>query len=173
MIPTHKGTALVTVMPEQIQSPSMTAEWEEKLLLIERNEYEGAEFIKEIRNVVSNLVQTYQVIEDAEVLMSKEANAVGMCPICGKPVEDKPKAFFCSNRECSFALWKNDRYFESIGKKMNSSVAEKLLRDGEVKLKGCKSARTGNKFDATVCMSVNEKGRAQFSMKFENGGKKK
>ena len=49
LMPTHKGTALVTVMPEQIQSPSMTADWEEKLLLIERGEYESEAFLNEIQ----------------------------------------------------------------------------------------------------------------------------
>lgn len=172
LIPTHKGTSLITVMPEQIQSPSMTADWEEKLLLIEKNEYAGEDFMREIQSVISDLIQTYKVIEDAEVLMSKTSHAIGTCPVCGSAVEDKPKAFFCSNRQCKFALWKNNRYFESIGKSLNSSVAEKLLASGKVKLKGCKSAKTGRSFDAMLYMSVDDNGRTQFSMEFDNGGKK-
>lgn len=54
LISTHKGTALVTVMPEQIQSPSMTADWEEKLLMIERGEYDSNAFLKEIQDKHSN-----------------------------------------------------------------------------------------------------------------------
>ena len=173
LIPTHKGTALVTVMPEQIQSPSMTADWEEKLLLIEKGEYASEDFMDEIKDVIAGLIQNYEVIRDSEVLMSKESNAVGKCPVCGSSVEEKVKAFFCSNRSCKFALWKNNRYFESIGKSMTSTTAQKLLGSGKIKLKGCKSAKTGNTFDATVYMEVFEDGKTRFNMEFDNGGKRK
>lgn len=172
LIPTHKGTALVTVMPEQIQSPSMTADWEEKLLQIERKEYGSEEFMQEIKDVISDLVKHYEVIRDAEVLMAKEHDSIGKCPLCGSPVENRPKGYFCSDRECHFALWKNNRYFESIGKSLTDSMTEKLLSSGKVKLKGCKSAKTGHSFDATVLMEVDENGRTRFLMEFENGGKK-
>ena len=173
LIPTHKGTALVTVMPEQVQSPSMTADWEEKLLLIEQGEYSGEDFMEEIKNMIAGLVQNYEVIRDSEVLMAKEKNLIGTCPICGSAVEDKAKAFFCSNRNCKFALWKNNRYFESIGKNMNASTAQKLLTAGKVKLKGCKSKKTGKSFDVIVYMEVSDDGKTNFSMEFENGGKRK
>ena len=173
LIPTHKGTALVTVMPEQIQSPSMTADWEEKLLLIEKGEYASEDFMDEIKDVIAGLIQNYEVIRDSEVLLSKEANAVGKCPVCGSAVEDKAKAFFCSNRSCKFALWKNDRYFDSIGKNMTFATAQKLLGSGKVKLKNCKSKKTGNIFDATVYMEVSEDGKTKFNMEFDNGGKRK
>lgn len=163
LIPTHKGTALVTVMPEQIQSPSMTADWEEKLLLIEKGEYASEDFMDEIKDVIAGLIQNYEVIRDSEVMMSKEANSIGKCPLCGSAVEDKAKAFFCSNRACKFALWKNNRYFASIGKSMTSATAQKLLGSGKVKLKNCKSERTGNTFDATVFMEVSDDGKTKFS----------
>ena len=173
LIPTHKGTALVTVMPEQIQSPSMTADWEEKLLLIEKGEYASEDFMDEIKDVIAGLIQNYEVIRDSEVLLSKEANAIGKCPVCGSAVEDKAKAFFCSNRACKFALWKNNRYFDSIGKSMTSATAQKLLGSGKVKLKGCKSKKTGNTFDTTVYMEVSDDGSTKFNMEFDNGGKRK
>ena len=91
----------------------------------------------------------------------------------GSAVEDKARAFFCSNRSCKFALWKNNRYFESIGKSMTSATAQKLLGSGKVKLKGCKSKKTGNTFDATVYMEVSEDGSTKFNMEFDNGGKRK
>ena len=173
LMPTHKGTALVTVMPEQIQSPSMTADWEEKLLLIERGEYESEAFLNEIQEMISALVQTYEKIQGSEVMMAKEVRTVGVCPVCGSSVEERQKGFFCSNRQCRFALWKNNRYFESISKNLTATVAQKLLSDGKVRLKGCKSAKTGRMFDATVVMTVTAEGKPQYSMEFENGGKTK
>lgn len=173
LMPTHKGTALVTVMPEQIQSPSMTADWEEKLLLIERGEYESEAFLNEIQEMISALVQTYEKIQGSEVMMAKEVRTVGVCPVCGSSVEERQKGFFCSNRQCRFALWKNNRYFESISKNLTATVAQKLLSDRKVRLKGCKSAKTGRMFDATVVMTVTAEGKPQYSMEFENGGKTK
>ena len=151
----------------------MTADWEEKLLLIEKGEYASEDFMDEIKDVIAGLIQNYEVIRDSEVLMSKESNTVGKCPVCGDAVEEKAKAFFCSNRSCKFALWKNNRYFESIGKRMTSATAQKLLGSGKIKLKGCKSAKTGNTFDATVYMEVFEDGKTRFNMEFDNGGKRK
>ncbi len=167
LIPTHKGTALITVMPEQIQSPSMTADWEEKLIEIEKGNLSSREFIVEIGEMIRELVATYKVIEDAEVLMHPISDPVGNCPCCGKIVVEKTKGFFCESKECDFALWKNNRFFDSLSKKLNKQVAEKLLKDGKAKLKGCRSVKTGKTYDCTVTMNVNENRRPQFGLEFD------
>lgn len=166
LIPTHKGTALVTVMPEQIQSPSMTAQWEEKLLRIERGEYESEQFMQEIKAEVAHLVQTYEVAKDAELIMRQD-KIVGICPICSAAVEERPKGYFCSANGCTFALWKNNRFFAHIGQSLTSQVMSALLRDGRVKLYGCKSVRTGRIFDTTLKMQVQPDGKINFRMAFE------
>ena len=166
LIPTHKGTALITVMPEQIQSASMTADWEEKLIEIERGNFSSGAFIAEISKMITELVQTYKVIEDAEVLMKPVQEPMGICPCCGKSVVEKSKGFFCESGD--FALWKNNRFFESLGKKLTRQTAEKLIKDGRAKLKGCKSAKTGKTYDCTVVMTV-EDGRCNFRLEFDNG----
>lgn len=171
LIPTHKGISLITVMPEQIQSASMTADWEEKLKLIEQKHYSGNEFMDEIVSMISSLVKTYEVVKDAEVLMPSENKKIGKCPLCGKDVVERPKSYSCSDRSCKFALWKNDRYFAKIGKTMNESAAKQLLSAGKVSLKGCVSSKTGKKYNATVWINVEENGNYQFSMEFERGGK--
>ena len=63
-MPTHKGVALITVMPEQIQSPSMTAEWEQKLLDVEKGNFQDTEFMSEIEDMITDLVKTYKVIRE-------------------------------------------------------------------------------------------------------------
>ncbi len=166
LIPTHKGTALIMVMPEQIQSASMTADWEEKLIEIERGNVSSDAFIAEISDMITELVQTYKVIEDAEVLMKPVQEPMGICPCCGKSVVEKSKGFFCESGD--FALWKNNRFFESLGKKLTRQTAEKLIKDGRAKLKGCKSAKTGKTYDCTVVMTV-EDGRCNFRLEFDNG----
>jgi DNA topoisomerase-3 len=111
-------------------------------------------------------VQTYKVIEDAEVLMKPVQEAMGICPCCGKSVVEKSKGFFCESGD--FALWKNNKFFDALGKKLTKQIAEKLIKDGRAKLKGCKSAKTGKTYDCTVVMTV-EDGRCNFRLEFDNG----
>ncbi len=169
LIPTHKGIALITVMPEQIQSPTMTAEWEQKLLDVEKGEYTDADFMAEIEEMITVLVKTYKVIEDAEVLMHPALEEIGICPCCGKHVVERQKGFFCEDRTCNFALWKQNRFFEALGKKMTKQIATKLLTSGEVALKGCKSQKTGKTYDTTVVMTVDENQKAVFQLNFDKG----
>ena len=169
LLPTHKGVALITVMPEQIQSPSMTAEWEQKLLDVEKGTFHDTEFMDEIEEMITGLVRTYKVIEDAEVLMHPALEEIGICPCCGSHVVERQKGYSCENRQCNFILWKENRFFEALGKKMTKQIAAKLLCDGKTPLKGCKSKKTGKAYDTTVVMTVNENQRATFELNFERG----
>ena len=171
LIPTQKGTALIAVIPEVIQSPSMTAEWEQKLLQIEKGEYESEQFFAEIKELIATLISTYQIISDAEVLMHPLSEAIGKCPCCGGDVVEKTKGFFCSNKECGFALWKSNCFFDSLSKSLNRQVAEKLLSDGKAKLKKCRSVKTGKTYDTTIIMKVDIQGSIIFNLDFSNGGK--
>ena len=169
LLPTHKGVALITVMPEQIQSPSMTAEWEQKLLDVEKGNFHDTEFMDEIEEMITGLVRTYKVIEDAEVLMHPALEEIGICPCCGSHVVERQKGYSCENRQCDFILWKQNRFFEALGKKMTKQIAAKLLSEGKASLKGCKSKKTGKTYDTTVVMTVNENQRATFELNFERG----
>lgn len=172
LVPTHKGEALITIVPEAIQSASLTADWEQRLLEIEKDTYSGSQFMNEIDELVSNLIDTYEVIPDAEVLMHPVYMPIGKCPHCGKDVEEKSKGFFCSDKECKFVLWKENRLFDSLSKKMTRQIAEQLLKNGKAKLKKCRSVKTGKTYDCTVVLSVNDVGQAQFNLEFGNQGKK-
>lgn len=167
LLPTHKGVALITVMPEQIQSPSMTAEWEQKLLDVEKGTFQDAEFMREIDGMITELIGTYKIVEDAELLMPPSVEKIGICPSCGQHVVDRQKGYSCENRQCNFVLWKQNRFFEALGKKMTKQTATKLLSDGRVALKGCKSKKTGKSYDTTVVMTVDETQRAVFTLDFE------
>ena len=167
LLPTDKGKALITVMPEEIQSPEMTADWETKLLRIERGEMEPEEFMVEIKDMISSLVNTTEAMKGANVLMKNKI--VGVCPNCGANVVEREKGWFCENRECRFALWKDNAYFKRLGKHLDGRMVDKLLRDGRVRLKDCRSAK-GKTYNATVLLSCESDGRSKFSLEFENGG---
>ena len=166
LLPTDKGKALITVMPEEIQSPEMTADWETKLLRIEHSEMEPETFMTEIKEMISSLVTTTEARKGANALMKNKI--IGVCPNCGKPVVEREKGWFCENRECRFVLWKDNAFFKRLGKRLDSHVADKLLRDGRVRLKDCKSAK-GKTYNAAVLLSTEPDGRSKFSLEFEGG----
>ena len=173
LIPTEKGRALISVMPEEIQSPAMTADWEQKLLQIERGELDPETFMNEIEQMIVSLVQTSEAVKGASMLMKNNGKIVGVCPHCGAEVAEREKGWFCTNRECRFVIWKDNAFFKRLGKHLTGQLVDKLLRDGRARLKDCKSQRTGKTYNATVQMTTESNGRPQFSLEFENGGEKR
>ena len=166
LLPTDKGKALITVMPEEIQSADMTADWETKLLRVERGEMEPETFMTEINDMISSLVNTTEAVKGASALMKNKV--IGVCPNCGNSVVEREKGYFCENRECRFVLWKDNAFFKRLGKRMDAHVADRLLRDGRVRLKDCKSSK-GKTYNATVLLSCEADGRSKFSLEFEGG----
>ena len=166
LLPTDKGKALITVMPEEIQSPEMTADWETKLLQIERSEMEPETFMTEIKEMISSLVTTTEAAKGANALMKNKI--IGVCPNCGKSVVEREKGWFCESNPCRFVLWKDNAFFKRLGKRLDGRMADKLLRDGRVRLKDCKSAK-GKTYNATVLLSCEADGRSKFSLEFDGG----
>ena len=166
LLPTDKGKALITVMPEEIQSADMTADWEAKLLQIERGEMEPGEFMTEINTMITELVKNTEMKKGANALM--KSKIIGVCPNCGKPVVEREKGWFCESNPCRFVLWKDNAFFKRLGKRLDGRMADKLLRDGRVRLKDCKSAK-GKTYNATVLLSTEPDGRSKFSLEFEGG----
>ena len=164
LLPTDKGKALITVIPEEVQSADMTADWETKLLRVERGEMEPKTFMTEINDMISSLVNTTEAVKGASALMKNKV--IGICPNCGKSVVEREKGYFCENRECRFVLWKDNAFFKRLGKQMDAHVADKLLRDGRVRLKDCRSAK-GKTYNATVLLTTEADGRSKFSLEFE------
>ena len=167
---TDKGNALVTVVPEQIQSPSMTADWEEKLLKIEHGEYDSDAFMGEISSMVSGLVKTYEAVKGANVLMQPECKVIGSCPACGSDVCETANGWFCRDKNCKFALWKENRFFQTLGKQMTEELAKQLVNQGKARLTHCYSKKSGRYYDTTVHVETGEDGAAAFKLEF--GGKK-
>lgn len=175
LVPTDKGSALIAIVPEQIQSSAMTADWEEKLLGIEKGAYAPAGFMREIEGMVTDLVKNYETVKGVDMDMAN-STVIGICPHCGADVVERAKGWFCANRECRFVLWKDNAYFKKIGKHLTGGMAEKLVRSGRVRVKDCVSQRTGKVYNANVLLTTEADGRARFQMEFDNskasGGKK-
>ena len=93
---------------------------------------------------------------------------IGVCPNCGANVVEREKGWFCESNPCRFVLWKDNAFFKRLGKRLDAHVADKLLRDGRVRLKDCKSAK-GKTYNATVLLGTEPDGRSKFSLEFEGG----
>ena len=176
LVPTHKGISLVTVMPEEIRSPLLTADWEQKLLKVEKQELAPESFMKDIEQMISSLVDTYEAVQDAEVMRREPApSKIGTCPACGSDIVERQKGYFCSNRDCHFALWKENRYFDAIGKKLTKEIVKSLLESGRANLTKCRSRKSGRTYDASICMTTGTDGTPAFRMEFPDrkGAKRK
>ena len=172
LMPTKEGTALIAVLPEPIQSPSMTAEWEHQLKEIEKGNAAPETFLKQITAMLSELVQHHEAVENAAVLFPDNRESIGKCPRCGGPVVEIKKGFVCDNKSCGFALWKESRFFTAKKKKLTPELAAALLKDGRVKLSGCYSEKTGKTYDAVVVLDDDGGQFVNFKLEFE-GGKQK
>ena len=170
LIPSEKGRTLIAAMPEQLKSPAMTAEWETKLTQIEKGQYAPEQFMEEIESMMKTLVNQYANTPNAPAKAASGAPVVGTCPHCGSDVAEREKGWFCTSRECRFVIWKDNAFFNRLGKRPTRQVVDKLLRDGRARLKDCKSQRTGKTYNASVLMTTEADGRAKFSLEFENGG---
>ena len=153
LIPTKAGINLVTVLPEPLTSPMLTAEWEQKLTEIAKGNADPDTFMGGIRTMVQEIVSTYSCIsEDGKKLFAPEKEVIGTCPRCGQPVYEGKKNFACSDRSCGFVLWKNDRFWTSRKKELTKKMATDLLKKGRTNVKGMWSEKKQAAYDAAVIL---------------------
>ena len=170
LVPAHTGVSLITVLPEQLQSPLLTAEWEYRLQQVERGELSPDEFMTGIADMLTELVKTYQVISGAEVLFPSGREIVGKCPRCGGDVTESKKGFFCEKNDCRFGLWRDNKFFAAKRAALTKKVAAALLADGRVKLTGLYSEKTGGTYDATAVLEDTGES-VRFRLEFDKGAR--
>ena len=171
LIPTEKGKNLIAVLPDNIKSPILTAEWESMLKQVEHGELSATSFMDQIADMSRTLVKEHTTPEErfADLFPSSRGTAheaVGVCPRCGAPVYEGKKGFFCDNRECSFALWKDNRFFSSKKKSITKSVAAALLKEGRISMSGLYSEKTGKTYDAEVILDDTGGKYVNFKLEF-------
>ena len=173
LLPSHDAVSLITVLPEQLQSPLLTAEWEYRLGEIERGELAPEDFMDGISTMLKELVGTYQMIKGTEYLFTPPREMVGKCPRCGGDVAELQKGFFCQNEGCKFAIWKNNKWWELKRKQPTKAIVTALLKNGRAHVSGLYSEKTGKTYDATVVLEDDGQ-YANFKLEFERqkgGGK--
>ena len=167
LMPEDLGISLVTVLPEELQSPLMTADWETKLSQVEKGELSPAEFMADVEAFVTDLVKSYKAIKGAEVLFPSGRPVVGRCPRCGGDVTESKLGYFCEANECRFALWRDNKFL--AGKRINLTrkLASELLKHGRAEVSGMYSERTGKTFDAVLVLADNGE-RVLYQLDFPN-----
>lgn len=168
LIPTKDGLNLVCVLPEQITSPAMTAEWENTLMQIERGYADADAFLSGIAAMTSELVKAYPFLSDAEASRFDTAReTVGKCPRCGSPVYVGKGNFYCSNRECSFCLWEDNKFFSSKKKKLTKKIAKELLDKGWCRVTGLYTPKKPQLYDAVIRLDDTGGKYVSFKMEFD------
>ena len=173
LMPTHEGVALITVLPDQIQSPFMTAEWEHRLKEIERGGAEPDAFLSEIAAMLTELTGRYEAVKDAAALFPSDKESLGKCPRCGASVVEISKGFVCENRDCGFAIWKENKFFTAKRKKPTKALVTELLSTGRARLTGCYSEKTGKIYDATVVLDDTGGKYVGFKLEFDAASPKR
>ncbi len=175
LLPTERGMNLITILPEVIKSPELTAEWEGKLKQVERGELPGASFMAGITELVNALVKGNSAPDPAHLSFfpanKPEGKVVGNCPRCGQPVREGGKGFFCDNKACHFALWKDNKYFASKKKTLTVEIAAALLKDGRARVTGLYSDRTKKTYDAVIVLDDTGEKWVNFKLEFEQDKK--
>lgn len=178
LLPTEKGVNLITVLPDNIKSPLLTAEWESRLKQVEHGDVSADVFMDGIADMNRELVKAHTAPEEQFTKLfaagRKDREAVGTCPRCGASVYEGQKGFFCENRDCAFALWKDNRFFSSKKKSITKTVAAALLKEGRISMSGLYSEKTGRTYDAVVVLDDTGGNYVNFKLEFpqKKGGRK-
>ena len=168
LVPTKDGNNLVCVLPEQITSPSMTAEWENTLMQIERGKADADKFLTDIVEMTSGLVKAYPFLSDAEAnRFDSGRESIGKCPRCGSPVYVGKGNYYCSNRECSFCMWEDNKFFASKKKKLTKKIASELLDKGWCRVTGLYTPKRPQLYDAVIRLDDTGGKYVSFKMEFD------
>ena len=168
LVPTKDGNNLVCVLPEQITSPTMTAEWENTLMQIERGNADADKFLSGIVGMTSELVKAYPFLSDAEAnRFDTGRESIGKCPRCGSPVYVGKGNYYCSNRECSFCMWEDNKFFTSKKKKLTKKIAAELLDKGWCRVTGLYTPKRPQLYDAVIRLDDTGGKYVSFKMEFD------
>ena len=168
LVPTKDGNNLVCVLPEQITSPSMTAEWENTLMQIERGNADADKFLSGIVGMTSDLVKAYPFLSDAEAnRFDTGRESIGKCPRCGSPVYVGKGNYYCSNKECSFCMWEDNKFFSSKKKKLTKKIAAELLEKGWCRVTGLYTPKRPQLYDAVIRLDDTGGKYVSFKMDFD------
>ncbi len=102
-----------------------------------------------------------------EVARGRVGEGFGKCPRCGSPVYVGKGNFYCSNKECSFCLWEDNKFFSSKKKKLTKKIAKELLDKGWCRVTGLYTPKKPQLYDAVIRLDDSGGKYVSFKMEFE------
>lgn len=158
LIPTENGINLIGILPDEVKSPKLTADWENALSQVAKSEFSPEVFMKGIRKMVSTLVTTHNEADKDKQGMFNGASTLGKCPKCGEPVLKGKYGAYCKGK-CGMILGK------AFGKDLNDKQIQDLLAGKKILVKGLKKKDGSRTYDAYLVPD----GIAPFSYKKKDG----
>ena len=138
MIPTEDGMKLITILPDVVKSPKLTADWENELTLVSKGEVAAEQFMSGIETMVSDLVKTYHSVSDEYKAMFGTGKGgqevLGKCPKCGADVVKGKFGAYCTGK-CGMNVGK------ALGVTLSDSQVKSLLQRKKILVKGLKGKK--------------------------------
>ena len=138
MIPTEDGMKLITILPDVVKSPKLTADWENELTLVSKGEVAAEQFMSGIEAMVTDLVKTYHSVSDEQKAMfgtgKGEQEVLGKCPKCGADVVKGKFGAYCTGK-CGMNVGK------AFGVTLSDSQVRSLLQGKKILVKGLKGKK--------------------------------
>ena len=170
MIPTDDGLKLITVLPDVVKSPQLTADWENQLTLVSKGEVNADDFMNGIENMVQDLIHTYNSVSDSERAnyFATNQESLGDCPHCGKPIYKGKYGVYCSGK-CGMSLGR------AMGATLSDDEVKTLLQGKKILVRGLRG-KSGKVYDAYLSpvgiepysyVGEDKKERSGFQYKFE------
>lgn len=175
LIPTNSGISVIKVLPPELYSPKITADWENQIYSIVEGNSTDHDFMDNFKAFITSEVSkvTNNIVDGVDFSLSKQAFA--KCPWCGSDVFEgelvdknsgKPfKNLYCCNKECKFGLRKDNIVFKSrTGKNMTDKQLQKLISNKKLEYTGI--SKSGNKYKGLILLKSNDKGYANLEFTF-------
>ena len=172
---TDLGKTLVEIFPvKELLDLQYTGRLEKTLSDIEKGKFKKDDFLSMIKaftvEAVEDIKKDTAMLKNFKVELPEGTESIGKCPVCGNDIIEGEKGFGCTNWKngCKYTIWKNDKFIESMGKKVTKEMVKLLLKNGKVGFRNLKSKK-GTLFSAYLRYEKDEKtGYYNWKMEFIN-----
>lgn len=172
---TDLGRTLVEIFPvKELLDLQYTGRLEKTLSDIEKGKFKKDDFLSMIKaftvEAVEDIKKDTAMLKNFKVELPEGTESIGKCPVCGNDIIEGEKGFGCTNWKngCKYTIWKNDKFIESMGKKVTKEMVKLLLKNGKVGFRNLKSKK-GTLFSAYLRYEKDEKtGYYNWKMEFIN-----
>ena len=169
---TELGRTIVEIFPaKELLDLEYTGRLEKTLSDIEKGKFKKEDFLNLIydftRSSVEKIKNDSSMLHKFKVEKPEGVEEIGKCPVCGNSIIEGEKGYGCVNWKngCKYTIWKNDKFIESLGKKVTKEMVQLLLKNGKVGFRNLKSKK-GTLFSAYLRYEKDEK-TGYYNWKFE------